>query len=265
MTLNPQHVVIDSETVQQYGADGVVVLRQFFTPEYLATLGAAIDRALTTPANYFHYRNMWHNDRAFEAICRDSPAPLIAAQLMQSDTVSLLFDQVFVKEAASNAATGWHNDQPYWPVKGDDLMSLWIALDRVDIHNGAVEFIEGSHLWRRWFTPFYADERGGFGHYKTEDGHESDPIPDFEAERDQHRIVSFDLEPGDALAFNGLIVHGAARNTVARRRRAYSIRYVGRDACYWPRPTSADFLIDETMQPGDRFATNRFPVVYTRD
>jgi len=262
MNAGPEPFEIDDEVIQQYRRQGVVLLKSAFPAERLATLGHAFERALHQRADYFHYRVMWQRDNAFKEFCRQSAAPYIAAQLMQSDRVSLLFDQVFVKEPDSGTATGWHNDQPYWPIKGHDLISLWIALDPVDSQNGALEFIQGSHHWQRWFAPFYANSDGGFDRYYPAPGEETEPIPDFDAERDQHAIVSYHLQPGDVLAFNGMIVHGATANNSPRRRRAYSIRYVGRDACYWPRPASADFLLDQTMQRGDHFDNERFPVVY---
>lgn len=259
---NPAHSVIDNETRQRYRHQGVVLLKSVFSAERLIALEDAIERALRQRADYFHYRLMWPHDVAFEEFCRQSTATDIAARLMQSDTVSLLFDQVFVKEPGSGIATGWHNDQPYWPIKGNDLISLWIALDPIDSENGAMEFIEGSHHWQRRFAPFYADGEGGFGRYHPEADGQFEPVPDFDSERDQHSILSYDLQPGDVLAFNGMIVHGATANNSHRRRRAYSIRYVGRDACYWPLPASAEFLLDQSMHAGDRFDNERYPVVY---
>jgi len=88
--------------------------------------------------------------------------------------------------------TRWHNDQPYWPV-----MSFWVALDPVTKETGAMKFIPGSHRWGNWFQP----ENFAPGVSKP---YEQNPdfvkMPDIEAERDQHKIVSWDMEPGDVLA-----------------------------------------------------------------
>ncbi len=56
--------------------------------------------------------------------------------------------------------------------------------------------------------------------------------------RDQHEIVSFDMEPGDVIAFHYRTVHsapGTAGRTTARRR-AVSFRYLGSDARFATRP-----------------------------
>jgi len=36
-----------------------------------------------------------------------------------------------------------------------------------------------------------------------------EPVPDVEANRDQYRILGWAMEPGDAVAFNYLTLHGA--------------------------------------------------------
>ena len=71
----------------------------------------------------------------------------------------------------------------------------------------AVEFIAGSHLWGRLFQPkmFVGDD-----YPMSADGFEI--MPNIDAERDQHRIISFDLQPGDCVAFHFRNVHGAPGN-----------------------------------------------------
>ena len=49
----------------------------------------------------------------------------------------------------------------------------------------------------------------------------------------KHRVIHFDMEPGDALAFDGMIVHSAMGNrTSTRRRRGYAIRFACEGATY---------------------------------
>lgn len=88
-------------------------------------------------------------------------------------------------------------------------------------------------------------------------------MPDFEAERDQHKIVSWDMEPGDMLAFDGYIVHSAKGNrTSTRRRRAYAVRFATEGAVYEPDQGVAQWLEDVALTPGDRFASEKFPVIF---
>ena len=64
-----------------------------------------------------------------------------------------------------------------------------------------------------------------------------EPMPDIDAERDRHVFLSWDMAPGDVIAFHARTVHGAPGNAQAdRRRRAYATRWLGADARYAERP-----------------------------
>ena len=79
------------------------------------------------------------------------------------------------------------------------------------------------------------------------------PVPDPDAEG--MRVVEFEMEPGDAVAFNYKTLHGARGNTSGVRRRAFSLRLVGDDARYVtrPGPTSPPFP-GHGMVPGPEAA-----------
>ena len=102
----------------------------------------------------------------------------------------------------------------------------------------------------RWLaeTSFYPDEDA----YR--------PVPDPDAEG--MRVLEWALEPGDAVAFHFLTLHGARGNTTDRRRRAFSLRLLGDDARYVERPgrTSPPFP-GHDMVPGQRLRTDWFPML----
>ena len=50
-------------------------------------------------------------------------------------------DQVFAKAPGEGSRTGWHNDLPYWPLKGWQVLTVWVSLDPITRENGALEFI----------------------------------------------------------------------------------------------------------------------------
>jgi len=87
------------------------------------------------------------------------------------------------------------------------------------------------------------------------------PVPDPDAQA--MPVVEFEMEPGDAVAFNYHVLHGARGNTSASRRRAFSLRLVGDDARYVARPgrTSPPFP-GHDMQPGQRLREDWFPVIW---
>jgi len=83
---------------------------------------------------------------------------------------------------------------------------------------------------------------------------------------DAHEILGWAMEPGDAIVFHALTLHGAPGNHTANRRRAYSTRWLGEDARYATRPGEISPLIEgHGLSPGDPMECESFPVVWRRD
>ena len=89
------------------------------------------------------------------------------------------------------------------------------------------------------------------------------PVPDPDANPDDHKVLEWQMEPGDAVLFDFRTVHGARGNLGGGRRRALSLRFVGDDARYVERPgrTSPPYPGHE-MTPGQRLREDWFPIVY---
>jgi hypothetical protein len=90
-------------------------------------------------------------------------------------------------------------------------------------------------------------------------------IPDIEADRDAFDIRSYDLQPGDAIFFNFLSVHGAPGFPFAGRRRVLSLRYLSANATHAPRAwrTSPPFDgLDAELPAGSPMDSPLFPIVW---
>jgi ectoine hydroxylase-related dioxygenase (phytanoyl-CoA dioxygenase family) len=75
-------------------------------------------------------------------------------------------------------------------------------------------------------------------------------------------VVAWDLAPGDALAFNAYVWHGAGGNAAAaRRRRGYVVRYLGDDVTYDPRPQTTADLHVAGLRPGDPLQCPQYPLL----
>ena len=79
-------------------------------------------------------------------------------------------------------------------------------------------------------------------------------------------IAEWSLQPGDTIAFNFRVLHGARGNHTKRRRRALSLRFVGDDAVYSPRPgrTSPPFP-GHNMVPGQKLRKDWFPIIWPNE
>ena len=264
---------IETDTVATYRRDGVIVLRQVFSAAWIERLREGLEENTREPGPYRReYGKVGAKDTFFGDYCNwrridgyrdfvlDSPAASIARTLMDSAKVNFFHEHVLVKSPGTEEPTPWHHDHPYYCIDGMDTCSLWVPLDPVPKAT-AVEFIAGSHRWGRLFQPrlFIGDD-----YPVSADGFEI--MPDIDAERDQHRIISFDLQPGDCAAFHFRTVHGAPGNrSLDLWRRAIAFRWTGDDVTFQRRagvmsPPFHEFK-DCKLERGEPLDSNLFPVI----
>lgn len=227
------------------GEDGAVVVRGVLDEAWVSRMRGAVERELAGPSatgvefgaqagRFYGDMFLWRRDDDFRAFACDSPLPALAARLLQAQRVNLLYDQLFVKEPGSIEPTPWHQDLPYWPIKGEQVISIWAPFDRAGPDNGVVSYVRGSHRSGEMFRP------QAFGASKNAAAYDDSPfapLPDIEANRDRYTFLTWALEPGDVLVHHGRTIHGAPGNlSASARRRALAVRYTGDDVRYAPRP-----------------------------
>jgi ectoine hydroxylase-related dioxygenase (phytanoyl-CoA dioxygenase family) len=254
--------------IEAFHRNGVTCLRGVLDQRWLDRLRAATEAEMVAPGpmaldltrgqagRFFGNTFLMHHRDEFRAFVHEGPCARSAAAVMRSQSATLLFDQVLVKEPGTETPTMWHHDYTYWPVAGDQICTVWIALDRVTADSGAVEFVAGSHRWGSRFRPrsFTGDDR-----YQTD----LPEIPDIDAQRDRHEIIQFELEPGDCTIHHALTMHGAPGNRrLDRMRRGYIQRWCGDDASWNPRPGIQPMLRDPGLNPGAHLACELFPLVW---
>ena len=254
----------------EFERDGAVCVRDAFSSEQVALVERGIERNLASPSaralvasrpgdpgRFFEDFCNWRRIPEFEEFISESPAAGIAADLMGSQRVRLFHDHLLVKEPGTRQSTPWHQDQPYYNVEGTQNVSMWMPVDPVD-RESTVEFVARSHRGP-WLMPrtFMDQQAKWFPEGSLQD------LPDIEANRDEFEILAWELEPGDAVFFHMLTLHAAGGAT--RRRRAFSVRFLGDDATHAPRAwkTSPEFpgLVDE-LPAGAPLEHPLFPVVW---
>ena len=263
---------LSPEDLAGYDRDGVICLRARFDASWIDLLREATERCIATPGPhavignraepgfFFGDQDMWWRDEAFRRFLFQSPAAEIAAQIMESRRVNFFFDQLIVKEPGTVQRTPWHQDLPYWAVKGSQICAIWLALDPVAAAN-SVEYVLGSHRWGTEFSPrHFAD-----GSPYADTG--LPLLPDIDAHRSDYPIRSWDMEPGDCLVFHALLVHGAPGNSsLTHRRRAVSTRWCGDDARYFKRMGEVAVPSkDPGLEDGAPLTCALFPQVWPRE
>ena len=266
---------IGDEAVERFRRDGVLCLRGMLDADWIAFLGRGVARNLASPTPLHTVQTlagepgfflsdicMSQEIAEFREFVLNGPAAAVAARLMASRQVNFWADTLWVKEAGTPKRTRWHQDQPFYWIDGTQVCVLWWPLDPVRREN-SLELVRGSHRWGKWFSPELS--RHGQDLYASQ-GARFARMPDIEAQRDDHEILSFEMEPGDGLAFHGLTVHGAPGNADAVRRRALSTIWMGDDARYGERPSAGrPHFHGHDLKPGERMDSGYFPRVWPRE
>ena len=263
------HPLITQAQIDTYQRDGVVLIKGLFA-DHVETLRGGIERNMNEPGPYaaenlkqgeagrfFDDYCNWQRIPEFTQVIEQSSVAEVAADLMQSETVQVFHDHVLVKEPGTSKPTPWHQDAPYYFVEGQQTVSFWSPVDPV--REASLRCVKGSHLWEKPVLPTKWLSEEDF--YPDPDAYMPVPDPDAEA----MDIVEWEMEPGDAVAFNYGTLHGARGNDTGARRRAFSLRLVGDDARYVARPgrTSPPFP-GHQMVPGQRLREDWVPVIWPR-
>lgn len=171
----------------------------------------------------------------FEPDLKDSlymaNAQAISHQLLGDD---ILFqgDHAILKPARSPAATPWHQDEAYWgPDVEYNALSVWMPLQDVDMSNGCMCFIPGTHTWE--VRPHHC-----INHDPRIHGLEID-------EADLTGMVACPLPAGGATFHLSRVLHYTPPNNTDGPRRAY---IVGFGTAPKPRATPRDFYWNRLKQ-----------------
>jgi ectoine hydroxylase-related dioxygenase (phytanoyl-CoA dioxygenase family) len=268
--MRPTAADITPEDVTDYERDGAVVVRGLFAIEEIEALRQGLDRNLADPGPWAcdyttdggpggfrdDYCN-WDRFEEYESFVRTSPAAALARRLLRSSTARFFHEHVLVKEPGTLEPTPWHHDQPYYPVDGDQVCSIWLPLDPVP-QAACPRFVAGSHRWPGYLAPrTFVDQQPYAG------AEALTPVPDIDAHPEGYELLSWELDVGDCIVFHMKTVHGAPGTAgLATRRRAFSTRWLGDDAVWAQRPfpTSPPFPgVD--LSPGDPLDHPRFPLI----
>ena len=165
-------------------------------------------------------------------------------------------------EPGTRAPTPWHQDQPYYNIDGRQNVSFWIPVDPVP-REATLEFVAGTHLGP-WLMPrTFMDNQAKWFPEGT-----LDELPDIEADRDAFDIRAAEMQPGDAIFFDFLTVHGAPGFPFVGRRRVLSLRYLSCLSRHAPRRwrTSPPFEhLEAELADGAELDHPLFPVVWPGD
>jgi ectoine hydroxylase-related dioxygenase (phytanoyl-CoA dioxygenase family) len=278
---------ISPDQVSDYDRNGAILLKGVFNADWIALLDEGVSRSRMEPTDRGHAwdrdddkREMFYDTFAWRGVpeyrrfIEESPCAELAGQLMGADKVNFFFEAVFCRSPGCQFRTPWHQDEPYWSIDGFQTCTFWIPLVPVAAPS-ALAVVPGSHRWGKRFL------QADFGQFNP-DGHDkvphSDfskladavPMPDIDGEAETYRPTSFDMEPGDALVFNGRTIHGGSGQLADDRElRVFTAKWCGDDVrvAFKDWGMDPDYSAEMTaagLKPGDVLSTDLYPELWRR-
>jgi ectoine hydroxylase-related dioxygenase (phytanoyl-CoA dioxygenase family) len=273
-----QHTPTENQ-ITRYQEQGFLQVEGFLHANEVATLAAAVEAAIASMGNRkltgtggsaiaeggdwldsgetFYERalkqrlNLWRLSDTVKTMLLGPQLGQFASSLADVEGLRCYHDQALYKPAWGNF-TAWHLDNPYWPFRSPDAISVWIALEDISIERGCMWYLPGSHHQVSYDNVGIGEQFGDlFRVYPELAQEEAVPCP---------------VRAGDAIFHNGLCAHAAGCNISPRIRRAMTCAYmpVGSTYCGWGGilpPTYTDQL-----QVGDVLHDERWlPLVWQRE
>ena len=121
----------------------------------------------------------------------------------------------FIKEGRNPSFVSWHQDSTYWGLNKPDVVTAWVAITPSTEHNGAMQFIPGTHTSDQipHRDTFAADNLLTRGQ-------------EIAVEVDESKAVNVVLRPGEISLHHVRLVHGSPPNPSDDRRIGFAIRYI---------------------------------------
>jgi len=216
---NPTHLT--PKQIQQYNEKGYICPLDVFSADEIAVHRAYFDdllpKALAAGWNSYEITN-WHKSCAGIWDLVNSSRILDYVQDLLGETLILRHSHFFAKLPGDGKRVSWHQDASYWPLTPSKVVTAWLAIDDVDLENGAMQVIPGSHLEAQVdFEESSATENNVLNQTVRNPEQYGDPP------------VAFELKAGQISLHSDWLLHGSEPNLSNRRRCGLALRYLSSD------------------------------------
>ncbi len=214
-TTNPK--VLSPSQVADFNEKGYIFPIDLFTPEetqanldyFEKLLGMAFDAGMDR-----YSINGWqtHCQGVYDLVMDDRILDY-AEDILGPDLV-VTMTHYFAKMPGDETAVYWHQDASFWPLTPSKVLTVWIAIDDVDVENGAMKLFPGTHHLGRIPFEWVTDQEDGVLNQHVHNPEQyADPI-------------SVELKAGQISLHTDMLLHGSQPNPSNRRRCGLTIRYM---------------------------------------
>ena len=215
-------------------------------PVQIVNLFGREDAPIWQIVNIFHaskpFRELMFNKKVIEEI----------AQLADAKQLRIWHDQIQYKPSAGGGHSLWHQDAPYWSTltPNDEMVTAWIALDDVDVDNGCMRMMPGTHKWGDQIE--YLHKIKDFYNPPTEyQGHKLE-------------VQMRPVKKGHVHYHHSLTWHGSGENKSNRPRRAIALHYMT-ERCRYAASGHHPMKPYIKVADGEMMQGDAFPLVWEKE
>jgi ectoine hydroxylase-related dioxygenase (phytanoyl-CoA dioxygenase family) len=228
-----------------YRRDGFVVVPDLLGPEALQELRAVIAELVAAAATVDTHTAVYDLEPghtpaaprvrrikqphkvhpAFDAVVRSAPVMAVLRELLGPD-LRLHGSKLNMKAAHYGSPVEWHQDWAFYPHTNDDILAIGVMLDDMELDNGPLMVVPGSH-------------KGPIWNHHGEDGRFCGLIDPADIEAEIASAVALTGRAGTMSFHHVRALHGSALNTSERSRNLLLYEVAASDA--WPLLGVADF------------------------
>jgi len=157
------------------------------------------------------------HDPAYERLMRN-PAIIACLQSLWGADIRFDTSKLNMKSAGFGAAVEWHQDWAFYPHTNDDLAAVGVMMDDMELSNGPLLIVPGSHR-----GPVYDH------HFEGKFCGAMDPT---KRELDYDAAIPLTGKAGSISIHHVRAAHASAPNTSNRERRFFLMQFRAADA--WP-------------------------------
>ena len=162
---------------------------------------------------------------AFDAVVRSGPVMEVLVALL-GPNLRLQGSKLNMKAARYGSPVEWHQDWAFYPHTNDDMLAIGVMLDDMDLENGPLMVVPGSH-------------KGPIWNHHGEDGRFCGLVNPEDIEAEAASAVALTGRAGSMSFHHVRARHGSAFNTSDRSRNLLLYEVAAADA--WPLLGVADF------------------------
>lgn len=275
--MNDNSIPITDAQIQQFQADGFLVIEQFLDADWVARLLSKIEPlfaghfetglypdewywrpGLSLPDVTREMCNVWKCDRTLASVVLSAEIGRISALLAGWPGARIGQDSLWFKPAGGKAVA-LHQDATYISyIDPPEMITCWIALDDTHIDTGTIEYVRGSHRWEliTKIGDFHAPEHDYRATMMRAAAKAGVANPD---------IVPVEIPAGGCVFHHGWMWHGSGPNQRTDRvRRSLGVHTLSSAAQF--RDTQPGYIYGRYKRIGDSTMDESFfPILWTRE